>query len=541
MKKTISINIGNIFFNIDEDAFNKLDTYLKTIRGHFSKSDGQEEIMSDIESRIADLFQQKINDSKQVISIADVEDVIRIMGKPEDYILDNEDFEQNRSRQYESHSTGRNSNPKRLYRDPDNRYAAGVCSGIGYYFGFDPMWLRLAFAFSFLFFGSGFMIYFILWIIVPEAKTTSEKLEMRGEPVTFDNIGKAVENELGNLKTKFSDAGADFSKNGGREFGNRFSQFINEFFDMLAQVFGGLFRILGKVIGVAFVFAGVILLIAMLFSLTTATSLGVFNFPDLEIQVDNLMSLMVVPTWIRFWLYLSVSLLVIIPLLSLIYGGIKLITGYRSKNHIVTISATVIWVLAFFFTLTSVVTIAKEYRQDGNVIEQVPLGNITSDTLYITTSKDLFDLDQYSRRRFHDKLLIKQTDNQLIIGNPTLSVEKSTSGQYELELEKYARGSSSSRAEENAERIEYKFQVADSLISFNPWFDLGKTENFHGQSLHIILRVPEGKSVHFEKDASRIIYDVDNVTNTRDSKMLNKTWTMKKEGLTCINCNNEEL
>ena len=256
MKKTISINIGNIFFNIDEDAFNKLHHYLNTIRGHFSKSDGQEEIMSDIESRIADLFQQKINDTKQVISLSDVDDVIKIMGKPEDYVLDAEDFDQGNKNSHEQTTSSRLRNPKRLYRDSDNRYVAGVCSGIGYYFGFDPMWLRLAFAFSFLFFGSGFMIYFILWIIVPEARTTSEKLEMRGEPVTFDNIGKAVENEMGHIKTKLSDAGMDFSKNQGREFGSKFSQFINEFFGMLSQVFGGLFRVLGKIIGVLFVFIG---------------------------------------------------------------------------------------------------------------------------------------------------------------------------------------------------------------------------------------------------------------------------------------------
>lgn len=541
MKKTISINIGNIFFNIDEDAFNKLHHYLNTIRGHFSKSDGQEEIMSDIESRIADLFQQKINDTKQVISLSDVDDVIKIMGKPEDYVLDAEDFDQGNKNSHEQTTSSRLRNPKRLYRDSDNRYVAGVCSGIGYYFGFDPMWLRLAFAFSFLFFGSGFMIYFILWIIVPEARTTSEKLEMRGEPVTFDNIGKAVENEMGHIKTKLSDAGMDFSKNQGREFGSKFSQFINEFFGMLSQVFGGLFRVLGKIIGVLFVFIGIILLVSMLFSLTTATTLGVFNLPDLNIQVDDLMSLLVIPGWIRAWLYVSVSLLIIIPLLSLIYGGVKLITGYRAKNHIVTIAATVIWVIAFFFTLTSFVTIAKEYRQDGNITEQVPLGNFNSDTLYITTSKDLFDLDNYAKKRFHEKLLIKQNDNQLIIGNPTLSIERSTTGEYELELEKSSRGTSTSTAEENAERIQYKFQVADSLISFNPWFDLGKTESYHAQSLHIILRIPEGKSVHFEKDASRIIYDVDNVTNTRDSKMINKTWMMKKEGLTCINCNNADL
>ena len=94
-----------------------------------------------------------------------------------------------------------------MFRDPDDKILGGVCSGIANHFDFDPLYLRGAFAVLFFAFGSGFLLYILLWIIIPKAQTTAEKLEMRGEPINVDNIKRSVEEELNDVKNRVNDLG----------------------------------------------------------------------------------------------------------------------------------------------------------------------------------------------------------------------------------------------------------------------------------------------------------------------------------------------
>jgi len=194
MKKTLTINLGNQVFHIDEDAFNRLREYLDRIEGHFADKNERSDIISDIEMRIAELFGQRINQQKQVIIIQDVEEITRIMGDP---------VEISGGEQAETSDYAGSSKPKRLYRDPDNRVLGGVCGGIGQYFKIDPLIIRIIFLVIFFGFGIGLLIYIILWIIVPEARTTAQKLEMRGDPVNASNIGNFVKDEFENVKRNF--------------------------------------------------------------------------------------------------------------------------------------------------------------------------------------------------------------------------------------------------------------------------------------------------------------------------------------------------
>ena len=153
--------------------------------------------MTDIESRIAEMFQEKISKNKEVITAEDIDQVISVMGKPEDYVdgetsTESGSDEDNTKPETDIPYSGR----RRVFRDPDNNVLGGVCGGIAVYFNFDPIWLRLAFAISFFVFGTGFLLYILFWIIIPEAKTTAEKLEMRGEKVNVSNIEKSIKEEL---------------------------------------------------------------------------------------------------------------------------------------------------------------------------------------------------------------------------------------------------------------------------------------------------------------------------------------------------------
>ncbi|MCB2208836.1 MAG: PspC domain-containing protein [Bacteroidetes bacterium] len=196
MKKTLNINIKGIIFHLDEDAYNKLNTYLEEIKTHFRNKKGQEEIINDIENRIVELFQQKLNDKKQVIVIEDVEEVIRIMGHPADFDEDSED-----DRAFYLSGKGK----KRLFRNIDDRMLGGVCSGLGAYFNIDPTIVRIIFLLALFLAGGSILVYVVLWIVIPPARSVSEKLEMQGDPVTISNIEKAFKEEMNEIKDKLDD------------------------------------------------------------------------------------------------------------------------------------------------------------------------------------------------------------------------------------------------------------------------------------------------------------------------------------------------
>jgi len=193
MKITVSINIGGYSFNIDEDAYTELKRYLKNLELHFAEEESSSEILSDIESRMAELFRGKLTAYKQVITIDDVNKVISVLGTPED-ISDNE----KRSAGEKFSSPGYN----RMYRDPDRRIIGGVCSGMGAYWNTEPWIVRVIFLVLAMMGGLGILIYLILYIVLPEAKTTAQKIEMKGDPVNIHNIRESVKKEFDTVTKK---------------------------------------------------------------------------------------------------------------------------------------------------------------------------------------------------------------------------------------------------------------------------------------------------------------------------------------------------
>ncbi|WP_455586368.1 PspC domain-containing protein [Bacteroides sp.] len=188
MKKTLTVNLGGTVFHIDEDAYRLLDNYLCNLKLHFNKQEGAEEIVDDIEIRISELFLEKLNAGSQVISLADVEEVIDRVGKPEDFGTTDEEEKKTSAGSSNTYTTRR-----RLFRNPDDKLLGGVMGGLAAYLGWDPTLLRLL-ALVILICGYGTLIpvYLICWLVIPEARTAAEKLSMRGEAVTVENIGKTV-------------------------------------------------------------------------------------------------------------------------------------------------------------------------------------------------------------------------------------------------------------------------------------------------------------------------------------------------------------
>lgn len=208
MNKTININLGGYPFTIDEDAYVTASHYLDTLANHFSGSEGEAEIMQDIESRMGELVSRN-KGSRVIVNKIDVLEAIAVLGTPEE--LQDIDFSQADVKQKKAKSTSfQLKTGKRLFRDPDDKIVSGVCSGLASYFGIqDAVWIRIAFVLLTMLGGASVMVYIVLWAIVPEAKTVSDRLEMMGEPTNVNNIARMVKNELEGLSDKIQET---FSK-----------------------------------------------------------------------------------------------------------------------------------------------------------------------------------------------------------------------------------------------------------------------------------------------------------------------------------------
>ena len=195
MKLTLSINLGGYSFNIDEDAYEELRRYLHNLERHFAGEESSSEILSDIETRMAELFRVMLTQYKQVITIDDVREAVSILGNPEQM-----DGGTHTSAGEKFSTPGYH----RMYRDPDKRMLGGVCAGMGAYWNIDPWIMRAIFIVLTMAGGLGILVYLILWIVLPEAKTTAQKIEMKGEPVNIENIRESVKKEVDEVRKKMN-------------------------------------------------------------------------------------------------------------------------------------------------------------------------------------------------------------------------------------------------------------------------------------------------------------------------------------------------
>ncbi len=179
MKRTISASLNGKAFTFEDDAYSALERYLKLLEKHFEKEQGKDELLSDIESRIAEHFENFLKVPGQVINLSEVKRVIGLMGMPNE--IDSAET---------NLSSFNGKNYSKLYRDVENRIIGGVCSGMGHYWRVDPILFRLLFVLLAIWGGMGILLYIVLWVVVPPAITPSQKLEMKGEVINIDNINR---------------------------------------------------------------------------------------------------------------------------------------------------------------------------------------------------------------------------------------------------------------------------------------------------------------------------------------------------------------
>lgn len=195
MNKILSITVGKQLFNIEESAFGSLNNYLKTLHTYFKNDKDSDEILGDLENRIAEIFGGAITKQKKFLTQEDIDKMVVTLGKTEDFDAINakdEDKEKSVNTILQA-SQAQNFSHKKLMRDPDDRILGGVCAGLGHYFNVSPLVVRLIALVLFLSFGFGLLIYIALWIIMPIAKSSSDKILMRGLAIDDKSV-------IGNIK-----------------------------------------------------------------------------------------------------------------------------------------------------------------------------------------------------------------------------------------------------------------------------------------------------------------------------------------------------
>ncbi|MBL0341737.1 MAG: PspC domain-containing protein [Bacteroidetes bacterium] len=452
MNKTLSVNIGGIVFHIEEQAYDRLSKYLVAIKGYFTASEGRDEIIQDIEGRIAEMFQERVNNGKQVILESDVDHVINLMGRPEQFASEPEGDLPGAS---EPTSYNNKKSYRRLYRDSDDRVIGGVCSGLSHYLGIDPLYLRLIFAVAFFVFGSGFFLYIILMLVMPKAISTSEKLEMKGEPVNISNISKTVVSEL----TDKQDSG------------------IARFFDAIGQILAGGFKLLGKIIAAFFIVIGIIILIGFLLAFLALIGVGGISIPFLITDL-------VMNPWQQTMALLGAFFVVGIPLIMLIYKAIKVLFKIKMESRIINWTALALWIVGIVLSITVVSSVGSEFRSRESKRMDVPIVQPAGDTLFLDMMDPKGNQEDWyfsNNQSVNDPFDIAAFLDSVRIESVSLDIVKSQSPSFELVQIVNSRGTDRRSALENARKVQYSIEQENSKLKFDESFYLPKGIKYRNQ------------------------------------------------------------
>jgi phage shock protein PspC (stress-responsive transcriptional regulator) len=353
MKKTIPTTLSGTLFYIEEDAYTRLSSYLETIKSHFASFKDSSEIISDIENRIAEQFLENGNKDK-IVTLKNIEDLIMSMGNVEDF---NDTDEKERIK-----TTDADVKKKKLFRNPDDVVIAGVASGLAAYFGIDPIIVRLLFVLVVLMGGSGVLIYIILWLIMPMAHSSTEKLQMRGEPVTLESVNEIVREKVNEVKANKG----------------TFRKIIGFPFVIIGLILRKVLPILQKILGIVLILASSIVTGILGFVLI----ITLFNIksPYVDFPLNNLGH----PILIYIGL-LAGFFVLFFPTLFILLFGVKI----TNKKKVFRVGTVVTLSVLWFVSVTTLGAIASRLAPEyQNFIETSPL--------YTETTKD-FDVKDFSR------------------------------------------------------------------------------------------------------------------------------------------------
>ncbi len=521
MNKTIDVNIANQIFHIDENAYKVLKNYLDAIKSYLSTEAGRDEIIQDIESRIAELFIERMISDKQVITSEDVNEIIKIMGEPKDYsISDDEGHQQNHSQ----HSVD-----KKLYRDKDQSYISGVSAGLSHYLGIDVVWVRLLWIlFAILSFGWAILIYILFWILVPEANTTAEKLAMKGEPINLSNIEKKIKEGYDNVSEKIKDV--DVKKHSKRAQSN-----ISTFFNQLEKFVIKIGKILVKIVGfVLMIFSGLGLL-SLIFTALGFGGIGLFSNIDLidsgVIRLDGLIY-NGVPAWlviVSSFIAIAVPLILIFILsLRLLFSNLKRV----SKTFVISIS--ILWFLSIASLVFIGINSSLRERVSGEIVNTSSLNLKTQDTLFIKMKGNLnYTVSPFKKNQ--EKITYDENDKRILYNsNIDINFNHTSDNLAYIRISKWTYAYDESQARNQANLITYNYQIENNQISLDSYL-LSPTElseNYLGVDIDIYI--PEYVKINFDKNTNDFLENY--FYPLESEEKFNETYILNNNKLFCSSC-----
>jgi len=524
MNKTITINLSGIVFHIDENAYEQLKQYLEKLKQYFSNTQGKEEIIADIESRIAEMFSEKISQNKNVITLEEVNTVIAAMGNPEEVAGE----EKSASSQTDEPTASMEKIRRRLYRNPDDKIFGGVCGGISAYFDVDPVWIRLLWALLVVFAGTGIFIYIILWVIIPKAKTTAEKLEMRGEKVNVNTIQKNVREELEGVKDRVEKFGKKLNSDESRRKFESWGKTTENFF---IEVFGALFSVVKRLTGLFIAIISIAVLVALTAALFTTAGVSSFSFPAT-------LPKMIMSQSQLLWLAVGAILFVGVPFTMLLLNGIRLLFKMNMNLKKISVVMLFFWIAGMGICIASGLSIGKQFSKRTIVKERLNLNSVQAGRINIEMNATQPELEEEMQEDewFNSTRCLVVNAESLLVHNVRLDIQKSDNDSAELIVIRSSRGESLHDARQQANNIGYNYSVTDSTLKLSSHYSLSTTGKFRAQNIRLILRLPVGKSVFLSKGTESILHNVDNVTDTWDEDMAGHEWRMTSQGLECVDC-----
>lgn len=608
MKKTFNTNISGILFHIEEDGYDTLRQYLDAITAHFSSYSDNQEIIADIEARIAEIFLSNLKNNKQVITAQNVDKLIEKMGTIADFespkkemgALEEEDtfrkeedpykyvtppnskqsgykklvrlenrkilsgvcagiahhfsidplwtrlvailllfsgdlkFNLNRLMMFGSsdfkitlsfgvfvaiaylilwvilpvsYEKIEDKDVKNLFRDPDDKVLGGVASGLAAYLNLGVIWIRFAFILLILAGGSGLLIYLILWIITPIASSITERIKMKGGEITLDNIDSTLKENLNLTPPSPSSSNQIFLTP---------FRWLGQVIESIGKALGplGIFivSVLRVLIGLAILIFGLTWTIAPIFGFIIY--LGVMNSEN-YLLLKQAFPIDLFSNLVPYWLVMAICLLIAVPSFMLTMLGLSVIAGRNLIHKNFAFMALATWLLSLGVGAFQIPEILVQFKTDNNHIVN---------TVIPTTNGTLI-------------LKINPESEETNFNQANLKIEGSADTLIRLKSEFFSNGKTKSDALINAQKIGYTYSVMDSIINFDPEFNLSEAQIFRNQHVNLLLQIPYNRPFIMERSLLSILKNTLSPNGYSSTYISSRSvWAFNELGLLCLNC-----
>lgn len=506
MDKTININLGGTLFRIDEEAYRILRDYLQAIDSKFRNVPGGNETIEDIESRIAEIFQSQ-KGLAGVITRENVEAMIAIIGKPEEF-----GQTETTGHPYEHTEPQR----KRMYRNPDDAIIGGVCGGIGAYLNTDPVWIRILFVISVFFALLGAFVYLALWLVIPSASTDSRKKEMYGSAYDPARLSPTEGRPAYTTTSRVGSA-------------------LNEIFRAIGKVLIIVLRVLLIITGVSLVIAGfaalLTFILVFIFKYPGAFSTDVVGY-NLSYLPDFL-NYIVTPKMVP-WIKILITIVVSVPLVAMIYGGVRMIFWFRARDGFIWLTGLIIWVMSLAALSVILFNEGVSFGESEKISMQEYFRE-APDTLYIRSGRSISDL------QVDNEISVPDEDYQVFISDEKKEVyirtrlyiapaEDNSAG---IKVIKRSSGRNKTDARERAERLQYNYSISGKTLYLDEFFTIPANTRWSFDFVGITVRVPEGTIIYMDKTTERLSNPHDDYDDFAGDQK-NRFWRMTEDGIDYI-------